>query len=438
MARLSPYRGRCCRFLGFTQYLAMLKILRICGKAIGDSAGDSTDHLGQFNQDSQKALQKLLARTDIGFFRRLDDVHLWESSEQRANELRKKYTTMVVVGVGGSSLGPQTISDILAQPKNTHRLLFWDNVDAIQFERLFKNIDLDKTCWTFISKSGSTLETLAALNFAAQSYRQVGKDIYPHCTVISEKKQNPLMNWAKEHQVPTLEIPLDIGGRFSVLTPVGMLPTAFLGIQISEMREGAKLALKETQQISLFMSEAMMSFRRFEWISFFWFYSSEFRSFGGWLSQLWAESLAKKEAHRVSTPMMSIGACDQHSLLQQVMEGAKDKWVVFFRFLECEGGKAKLAEKLEKSEFPSQDFLLKKSLGEILAAEAVGTERALHLQQISTMSLMVDEVSPRSAGYLFMFFMLVVAGLGEQLGLNAFDQPGVELGKRLAKEILEN
>lgn len=434
MARLSPDRGRCCRFLGFTRYLAMLKILRICGKAIGDSVGDSTDHLGQFNQDAQNALQKLMSRTDVGFFRRLDDTQLWDSSARRANELRKKYTTMVVVGVGGSSLGPQTISDILAQPKNSHRLFFWDNVDAIQFERLFKSIDLEKTCWTFISKSGSTLETLAALNFAAQSYRQIGKTIYQHCTVVSENKKNPLTDWAKEHAVPTLEIPLDIGGRFSVLTPVGMLPTAFLGIEISEMREGAKLALKETQQISLFMSEAMMSFRRFEWISFFWFYSSEFRSFGGWLSQLWAESLAKKEAHRVSTPMMSIGACDQHSLLQQVMEGSKDKWVVFFRFLECESDKVKL----EKSEFPSQKFLEKKSMGEILAAEAIGTERALHLQQISTMSLMVDEVSPRSVGYLFMFFMLVVAGLGEQLGLNAFDQPGVELGKRLAKEILEN
>lgn len=405
----------------------MLKILRV--------RGDSTEHLGpQFSQDSQHALQKLLNRTDIGFFRRIGDTQLWTSSEQRAQSLRKQYTTMVVVGVGGSSLGPQTISDILAQPKNTHRLFFWDNVDAIQCERLFQTIDFEKTCWTFISKSGSTLETLAALNFVAQKYRGLGKEIYPHCTVISENKSNPLTDWANEHKVPTLEIPLDIGGRFSVLTPVGMLPTAFLGVPISEMRAGAELALKETHQISLFMSEAMMSFRRFEWISFFWFYSSEFRSFGGWLSQLWAESLAKKDAHRVSTPMMSIGACDQHSLLQQVMEGAKDKWVVFFRFLDCESDKIKL----ERSEFPSQNFLQKKSLGEVLAAEAVGTERALHLQQISTMSLMVDEVSPRSVGYLFMFFMLVVAGLGEQLGLNAFDQPGVELGKRLAKEILEN
>ena len=405
----------------------MLKIMRV--------RAESSENLGApFYQDSQAALQELLQRTDVGFFRRLKDQHLWDSSEKRAQVLRQKYSTMVVVGVGGSSLGPQAFSDILRQPQTPQRLVFWDNVDELQFSRLFQGLDLDKTCWTFISKSGSTLETLAALNFAVQEYRKRGKEIYPQCTVISENKSNPLTDWAKKNVVPTLEVPLDIGGRFSVLTPVGMLPAAFLGAPLAEIRAGAELALEQTETVALFMSEAVNSFRRMEWISFFWFYSSEFRSFGGWLSQLWAESLAKKDAHRVSTPMVSIGACDQHSLLQQVMEGARDKWVVFFRFRDCESE----TNKLIHSEFPSLDFTKNKSLGEILAAEAVGTERALHLQQISTMSVMLDEVSPRSVGFLFMFFMMVVAGLGEQLGLNAYNQPGVELGKRLAKEILEN
>lgn len=388
---------------------------------------------------SQTALQTVLSRPDLGFHQIPSRDPLWTEIEKRATEIRAQGEDLVIVGIGGSSLGPKALNEIFQDPRNAKKLHFCDNVDALAFEKIWLQLrHPNKTHWLFISKSGSTIETLVAADLILQRYEK--QNWLFQATVVSEKRSNPLTDWAQKVQVPCLEIPLDVGGRFSVLTAVGMLPMAFLGLPLSEFREGAHLALRQRKLLTELMAYFSQSFRRQEWITFFWFYSSIYENFGRWLQQLWAESLAKTQnrkgqpAPRVSTPMWGIGSSDQHSVLQQLMDGAHDKLIVFSRFAPTEQG----GEILEKTHFPSQEFFQGHRMGQLIAAQAQGTQQALNERGVSTLTLLVEEISPRSLGFQLMSWQLVVAGLGELLDLNAFDQPGVELGKRLAKTILKS
>lgn len=389
---------------------------------------------------AKKALDVFLKRKDIGFHHLPDREELWTSAENLGRELRMQYSDLVVVGIGGSSLGAKAIYEIFASPLSAHRVHFCDNVDATEFDRLVNSIpNLEQTAWLFISKSGSTIETLLTIDFVHQIYTEKGFHFFNHIYIITEKKDNPLALLAKKHNRPALEIPLDVGGRFSVLTPVGMVPAAFLGLSPFDFREGAKEILAHVEPVESMVAYVLDSFERNEWITLFWFYSSWMRSFSGWIQQLWAESLAKQNdrtgsaAPRASTPMGAIGACDQHSILQQVMDGYKDKFVVFLRVQSAEQGSKKLKQTL----FEQHKFLQGYSMGDLLAAEAQATSQALSQADTSNLVLSVIDLSPKSVGGLFMYWQLVVATLGEAMNINAFDQPGVELGKRLAKEIIK-
>lgn len=389
---------------------------------------------------SQKGLQSLLNRNDLGFFQLPQRQDLWKSTQILAANLRQRYQHMVIIGIGGSSIGPRAILETLGCTTH-HQLHFLDNVDPVEFHRLFQSLPkLEKVVWVLVSKSGSTIETLAGADFVAQKYRQAGLNFFEHVVVVTENRSNPLYDVAKEKDLPCLEIPLDVGGRFSVLTAVGMLPAAFIGADIEQFRQGALQALQDSKGVTILMSQYLDSFAKQKWISFFWFYCGHARFLGEWIKQLWAESLAKsvnrqgQSAPRVSTPVSAIGVSDQHSLLQQVMEGDKDKFVLFLRFLSSEVK----TDPLEFSHFPIQSFFQGKTLGELMAAEASATEEALQKNGVMVARYSYPDLSPKSLGFFFMQWELIVGALGEVLDINAFDQPGVELGKRLAKEILKN
>lgn len=390
--------------------------------------------------DQENYLRQFLQRKDIGFHQLPGRKSLIQETTELAQKVRKDFNELVVVGIGGSSLGIKAFYEILGTPKSTHKIHFCDNVDPHEFKKLWDSIsDLKKTYWVFISKSGSTIETLVAADYIQN---QLGDSL--KAAIISEKVSNPLTQWAAQHSFPHLGIPQDVGGRFSVLSPVGMFPAAFLGFSIDDFMAGAKKAIEETQKVSTLMSVVQESYQRNCWITFFFFYNSGYAQMGRWIQQLWAESLGKKvdrknqKAPRASTPMWGIGACDQHSLLQQLMEGEKDKLIIFNRYLDLESDRLRL----EGTHFPSQKFFVGHSMGELLAAQAQGTAEALEFEGAPVVSLQwtqdSDQNYPMSVGYQFMFWQLVVAGLGESLDINAFDQPGVELGKRLAKKKLES
>lgn len=392
---------------------------------------DSTIH------KCQESLKLFLHRKDIGFPHLVERVQLWQQSHQVGADFQRRFKSVVIVGLGGSSLGTRVIAEVF-RAKN---LFFIDNVDALEFETLIEDLgDLKNVGWVFISKSGTTIESLCSLEFLHQIYAQEHLVLGSQCAVISENKDNTLMTWAHRHKMPVCEIPVDVGGRFSVLSPVGMMPAAYLGLDLEKFRVGAMQALQDTALVTQTMAQVVKSFERGEWISLLWFYCSRLRNFGGWFQQLWAESLGKAKARsggdlapRVSTPMWAIGASDQHSILQQVMEGARDKFVMFLRVEESEQG----SQKLQTPQFKETQDLQGRTMGELLKAEALATQQALTENGVSTMTFKTKVLDEHTLGYMFMFWELVIAGLGEYLQINAFDQPGVELGKRLAKEKLK-
>lgn len=386
-------------------------------------------------EQCQKDLEQFLKRTEIGFPDLPLRKELWAKSQKLGSEIAQKFKSLVLVGIGGSSLGVRVISEVFRKSN----VYFLDNVDANEFESLMSQCDLPTTAWVFASKSGTTLETLCSLEFIRQNYEKQKISFTTNCFVVTEKKESSLYNWAHQNSIPVLEVPLDVGGRFSVLSPIGMLPAAFMGLNIEQFRKGAEKALSSKKEIAELMSVSLKSFEREEWITLLWFYNSSLRNFGAWFVQLWAESLAKKDtrdkqgiAPRASTPISAVGAVDQHSILQQVMEGAKDKFVIFMRVLSSEQG----SMVLENPIFPETKSLLGKTMGKLLQVEAESTQEALKAQGVQSATLTIDQLNEETLGYLFMYFQLVVAGLGESLGINAFDQPGVELGKRLAKSKL--
>lgn len=387
----------------------------------------------------EEALQKVLADKSLGFHQLTTRDSLWDSCANAAKDFRQRFDTLVVLGIGGSALGGRVIKESLGL-KADREVLFWDNIDPIQIDLSLKKLKshLAKVGWAVVSKSGNTIETLTQSDYIAQFYKENGLDWTKQVIAITEPKENPLSLFAKKYQIPQLEVPLDVGGRFSVLTPVGMFPAAFMGLNIADIKSGASLALNSQDLITNFSTQSEQSFKRDEWITVFWTYSELLKTFGLWIQQLWAESLAKKEdlshkpAPRASTPLPCVGATDQHSILQQIAEGQKDKFVVFIRSATSENGGSIIKESL----FNNLYHMNNKKFGELLKAEAIATQQGLSKYEISNMTFSTPEMSEKLLGYLFMYFELVVATLGERMHINTFNQPGVEIGKIIAKDLL--
>lgn len=382
-------------------------------------------------------LNKVLSNKAYGFWQVPGRSEVIPDIEAQAKRLQKFPGTLFLFGVGGSSLGPQFLNDLYST--NERHVVVIDNLDPVMLARQWgKPESLKNSSFLFISKSGSTMETLVSLQKLQEHLGETDPQWFSRALVISEDKKNALTAWAQSKSVPILHTPEDVGGRFSVLTSVGMLTASYLGQKASEFHVGAKWALENRGLAETLIAESLASFQRQEWITLFWSYSSMLKNFNAWMVQLWAESLGKRvdrqgnPAPRVSTPWTAIGATDQHSLLQQVIEGTRDKFVVLLR-VKSYGSQMPFET---AQVFPHLHFLQGKSLGGVLEAQAIAMGRALRQEQIKVVELELQDLSARSIGALLMTWQMVVAGLGTSLGIDPFNQPGVELGKRLALEIL--
>jgi glucose-6-phosphate isomerase len=391
-------------------------------------------------ESARAGLARLLERRDVGFTRLGARESLVVAAEARARDIARTSTHMVVIGMGGSSLGTRALLSAVPSPPGRGKVSFLNNIDSHRFWKWLKsNHDLGSIHWVLVSKSGNTVETLVLADLVDQHLRQTGhRRLGTVSTVISETKESPLVNWARRESVPILEIPVDVGGRFSVLTAVGLLPAAYSGLRVERMVEGSSWAMGQHELVAKMAAVSLQTLRREEWVTMLWSYADGLRAFGLWWQQLWAESLAKRTrvdgtaAPRVSTPVPAVGTNDQHSLLQQVMEGVPDKFVWFHRVAENEES----GPKLERTLFEGQEFMIGKGLGDLFRAEAAATEQAMREAGVQTAILKGHRLDERSMAALFMLWQLTIATMGEVLGVNAFDQPGVERGKVLARGAL--
>ena len=374
-----------------------------------------------YKQCKQCLDKVLLANHD--FINLIDDKTLLETVNTKIKTLRQKYNSLAVVGMGGSSMGARMIIR-----SNFHevdkKVFFFDDFDDYTFDKKLSLTD-DKTHWVFISKSGETLEVLTMLQFINQHLSKRGIKLSEHCTVITAKEPNSINKWALNENVNTLYISSNLSGRFSVLSVVGMLPCAFSGVQVTKIHGDAKLGLSNQDLILRLACQIIQSFKRNEWITMFWIYSDFLLDFGYWLSQLWSESLAKattrnnKQAPRVSTPMVLMGARDNHSILQQIIDGYSDKFIWFIRSSDIEHGC-----KLDKTLFG--DSWKDLELSDLTKLQYEATIRACDKHNYL-------ELKVGSIGYIVAVMEVVVAVLGEFLDINFRTQPGVDKFKLLVK-----
>lgn len=342
------------------------------------------------------------------------------------------FEDIVILGIGGSALGITCLMDALKGPLwNNHgkpRLFVLDNLDLV--EEVEKVVNVDKTLFIVISKSGATPETMAQYFY----FRE--KVSHENFVFITDPVSNELRKIGEYENIPVLDIPLNVGGRFSVLTSVGLFPAAMLGIDIEELLEGA-----EEMAGSFMNSDFNLNFPfqlaavqyLLEWekgvhMTVMMPYSTKLYSLADWYAQLLAESIGKDG--KGLTPVKALGATDQHSQLQLYNEGPTDKLIVFVE-VEDENSPKIPVIKNEKL-----GYLSGISFNHLLNVEKTATERALSEYKKPTITIKIPKINERELGKLFMLFEGSIAFLGEYYRIDAFNQPGVELGKKLTKEIL--
>ncbi len=364
-----------------------------------------------------------------------------------AQQLRERFEAMVVLGIGGSALGAKTgLSALLwgVAPAEQRKVLVAENLDPLDFEGIWAQIDPAKTCFVVISKSGGTIETMSQMSLILERLRQANLDIDKHFVAITDPKKGALRAWAVSSGVPTLEVPSDVGGRFSVLTPVGLLPLAFAGLDVEALVDGAVKQFEGRVIPNDVVAGLAARLVQLEEGGCFGHvcmpYATKLRDLGDWFVQLWGESLGKIRPSGGAVgqvPVAALGATDQHSLLQLLVEGRRNLVTGFLRVEEWPvvGGRAPVVPKMPV-EFAALSYATGRSFGEVLNAELTATAKVFAELGRPHYELKLESLTPATLGALFAFYMDLTVWSAVHLEVNPFDQPGVELGKKLLPGLL--
>lgn len=362
-----------------------------------------------------------------------------------AERMRQKTADVLVLGTGGSSLGGQTLNALADQgfgpPKGIPRLHFLDNIDPATFEALLDRIDLKRTRILAISKSGSTAETLMQLlTLLPRLEKAAGRmGVAERLIAITEPQDNPLRRLASRLGCTVLDHDPGIGGRYSVLSLVGLLPAFVAGLDGAKVRAGAKLVLdaalaaptpadcRPLVGAALNLAHAEAGRRTTVLMP----YVDRLAHLGLWFRQLWAESLGKQGLG--TTPIRAMGTVDQHSQLQLYLAGPADKLFTLITLDVAGKGDKVMATQARD---PALAYLKGRRMGDLLDAEQRATAATLARNGRPVRVIRLDRLDERAMGALFMHFMLETILAADMLGIDAFDQPAVEEGKVLAREYL--
>ncbi len=366
-----------------------------------------------------------------------------------SGETKNRFQSLVVLGIGGSALGLRAVARALLPPhynmldskaRRGHPKLFvCDNIDPDYFGSLLEMLDWKSTCVNVISKSGKTTETASQFYLVKELLiKKVGvKKWKDHVIVTTDPLNGLLRKMVREERLSSLEVPIDVGGRFSVLSSVGLFPAACVGVDIKAMLKGAADMAATCSTKDLEKNPALkngtihylMDTEKKKPISVMMPYADSLSLIADWYAQLWAESLGKDG--RGPTPVKALGVTDQHSQLQLYMEGPNDKVITVV-------GVDKFRSKLSIPKDLAADFsyIAGKDLGDVLRAEQKATAMALTKAKRPNITVTLPELSAYAIGQFFMMYQIQTAFAGHLYGVDAFNQPGVELGKRLTREIL--
>src|SRR5580704_13397271 len=350
----------------------------------------------------------------------------------------KGMKTVAVLGIGGSSLGGQALTAL----KKNSLVEFHDNPDPFSWDAALKRFNLKKTHFIAISKSGGTAETLMQVLTAAEALAKAGvKSLKKHFTIITEPKKSALADFADSIGAPKLAHPEGVGGRYSVLTVVGVLPAILMGIDVKKLRGGAQAILDATFSANnpadapAAMGAALHQALAVEGklaTTILWPYADKLQVFGGWWRQLWAESLGKDG--KGSTPVSVLGPVDQHSQLQLFRDGPGN---ALFTLVSVDTkGKGAMVSKARAKPL-GLDYLAGKKLGDLVDAESRATAQTLSKNGRPVRQIHISKVDEFEMGALMMHCMLETILMGKLMGVDPFNQPGVEEGKVLARQYLK-
>ena len=370
-----------------------------------------------------------------------------------AEGVGQAYDHVLVLGIGGSALGAKAMLGALRKPAWNElddearefypRLTVLENVDPTSVAAALRRIDPRRVLVNVVSKSGGTAETMAQyLVVRAWLEEALGAAASRHLVFTTDPVRGALRELAARDGIAALDVPPDVGGRFSVLSPVGLLPAALVGIDIAALLAGARRAVESAEADDLLRNPAAL-YAALLWAADTWHggrihvlmpYSDRLREFAEWFRQLWAESLGKQhdrrggEVNTGPTPVGAVGATDQHSQVQLFMEGPYDKAITFVTLDE-------FAEDVtipERADLPADlSYLPGHTLGGLLHAEYEATAAALARMGRMNMTLRLPSLDAETFGELVMFFQVATGYAGVWYGVDPFNQPGVELGKRL-------
>ncbi len=397
-------------------------------------------------REGKAAVDRRHAAGEVGFpdlpFRTAECTRI----ERRAEALRKKFKAMLVLGIGGSALGTKAVDEAVGAPARRRgmRLAVADNVDPDTLFPLLRSFRMEETVVVAISKSGGTAETNSQLALAIEGLRKCfGEKWRSRLILVTDPARGIFRKMADAEGIETFPVPPNVGGRFSVLSPVGLLPLAAAGVPLKDLLAGARWmeerirTLKGDGNPALAAAAVYAHYLRAnpKPVQVWFAYGAGLDRVSEWWQQLWGESLGKRRLDGVrvgQTPARATGVTDQHSQLQLYQDGPADKIFTFLKWMEgVETGNVPRA-----GFSPDMAMLGGRPLRDLFEAEFEGTIGALWEAGRPIVRM---EIGRRDAAHVGAFLHLwewITAIVGSCAGIDPFDQPGVEEGKKIAKAIM--
>jgi glucose-6-phosphate isomerase len=445
-----------------------LDISRAKATAVGKEHGLTPEELSAIEPrvlELHAILAEERANKKYGFYDLYKNTASFDSVKEAAKRfLAFGYENLVVMGIGGSALGTTALNTALnpayynllskAGRQGHPRLFVMDNIDPMTFRAMLKLCPPKKTLYVVISKSGETAETISQLMIVVDEIeKKLGKDAMKDHVVVITSPREPgapkslLHPVADEYKLESFPIPLNVGGRFSVFTPVGMFPAAMLGMDLDAMREGcaamdarcAKASLADNPAYLHAAVQYLMDTQKGKTMSVMMPYADALRDVADWYRQLWAESLGKRlsldgaENPAGQTPIKALGVTDQHSQVQLYREGPNNK---LFNLLEVARFEKTLRIPDTLPQVEGMEYLRGKSMNKLMAAEFHGTADALKESKRPVVRITLPKVNAHTVAQLLYMLEVETAMAGRLYNVNAFDQPGVEDGKRIARKLM--
>lgn len=376
---------------------------------------------------------------DVGYYHLIDtSLKLIDESKEFIKD--KEYIkNIILVGMGGSSCGVKALKDLLFnQNTSLKNLYIIDNTSSSTLMEILECIDIKESLFLITSKTGNTIEVISIFKIIIGYFNLKLNELQDYFIFITDKDSN-LHKQAKDLNIKTFFIPNNVGGRFSILSAVGIVPFCFCGYDAKELLNGARACFEDFfihKKDEILQKAYHYCTHKNANINVLFSYNDIFRGFNEWYIQLIAESLGKKQGYkRIGlTPIALIGARDQHSFLQLIMDGPKNKTITFLKIKNLKN--SPIIPDINFKFLDSSSNNIK--LQELLNAQCDATMHALISENLSVDLIEIEYLDPWHIGYLMYYYELFTSVCGIMLGINTYDQPGVEVGKLILKNILNS